>query len=439
MNITNTTVINLLQISLALFVFLGFFDSKTSFCQDKTQLITTDHVFDPNIKTVLFYPTNESKASLLDFPVVYLQKYESLQLDFDEIGDQYHNYNYKLLHCNHDWKQSILNDFEFLNDFNEFSIDQYELSNNTRNSYIHYSVTVPKVKVSGNYILKVYKNLNQEEVVITRRFVVYDSKVSINMDPKFSLDPSKRFSHQQIDFSITYGNYQIFNPNEMVKVVLRQNGRWDNAYYNLKPMFLREEDRLLDYHFYNNENIFPGLNEYRGFDLRSIRFAGQNVNNTTFNNNRAEAFIMPEKSRNQNALSQWIDLNGRFVIENFETKMGNVEADYIDTYFSLNLDAAPDGDVYIFGLLTDWEIRPEFKMEPDASGKKLKGHTKIKQGFYNYSYVLVNQGMKPDEIIYEGSYMQTENRYDILVYFRPVGARYDQVVGYKEIDYNKLR
>jgi len=401
--------------------------------------MTTDHVFDPNIKTVLFYPKSDSKTSLLDFPVVYLQKYESLQLDFDEIGDQYKNYNYKLIHCNHDWKQSILNDFEFLQDFNEFSIDQYELSNNTRTSYIHYSLNVPKVKVSGNYILKVYKNLNQEEVVLTRRFVVYDSKISINMEPKFSLDPARRFSHQQIDFTINYGKFQIYNPNEMVKVVLRQNGRWDNAYYNLKPMFLREEESLLDYHFYNNENNFPGLNEYRGFDLRSIRFAGQNVNNTTFNNTRAEAYIMPEKSRNQNTHSQWIDLNGRYVIDNFETRMGNVEADYIDTYFTLDLDAAPNGDVYIFGLLTDWEIRPEFKMEPDASGKKLKGHTKIKQGFYNYSYVLVNYGIKPDESIYEGSYNQTENRYDIIVYFRPVGARYDQVVGYKEIDYNKLR
>ena len=427
------------KISLFISIFIGICIIHKAVAQDKTKLMTTDHIFDPNIKTVLFYPMSDSKASLLDYPVVYLQKYESLQLDFDEIGDQYKNYNYKLVHCNHDWKQSILNDFEFLHDFNEFSIDQYELSNNTRTSYIHYGLTVPKVKVSGNYILKVYKNLNQDDVVLTRRFVVYDSKVSINMDPKFSLDPAKRFSHQQIDFSINYGNFQIFNPNEMVKVVLRQNGRWDNAYYNLKPMFLREEDRLLDYHFYNNENTFPGLNEYRGFDLRSIRFAGQNVNNTTFNNNKAEAYIMAEKSRNETNHSQWIDLNGRFVIDNFETKMGNVEADYVDTYFTLNLDIAPDGDVYIFGLLTDWEIRPEFKMEPDASGKNLKGHTKIKQGFYNYSYVLVNQGMRPDEIKYEGSYNQTENRYDILVYFRPVGARYDQVVGYKEIDYNKLR
>jgi len=419
--------------------FWFFFISGNILGQDNSVLMTRDHVFDPKIKTVLFYTTTGEKANLLDFPIVYLQKYEALQLDFDEIGEEYHNYNYRLIHSNHDWKPSILNDFEFLSDFNEFSIDQYEISNNTRTSYIHYSLTVPKVKVSGNYILKVYKNMDQNQVVLTRRFVVYDSKVNINIEPKFSLDPAKRFTHQQIDFTVNYGEFQIFNPNEMVKVVLRQNGRWDNAYYNLKPMFLREEDRLLDYHFFNNENTFPGLNEYRGFDLRSIRFAGQNVNATTFSNNKAEAYIMPEQSRNKGALTQWIDLNGRFVIDNFETRRGNVEADYIDTYFSLNLDVAPDGDVYIFGLLSDWEIKPEFKMEPDASGKKLKGHTKIKQGFYNYTYVLVKPGMRPDEVEFEGSYMQTENRYDILVYFRPVGARYDQVVGYKEIDYNKLR
>jgi hypothetical protein len=418
-------------------VFLCF--SNLSLCQDTEKVLFSDHIFDPNIKTVLLYPVNGENVNLLDFPVLYLQKYESLKLDFDEMGDQYKNYNYKLIHCNHDWKQSILNDFEFVQDFNEFSVDNYELSNNTRTSYIHYSITIPKVKVSGNYIIKVYRNMDQNEVVLTRRFVIYDSNVTINIEPKFSLDPARRFSHQQIDFTVNYGRYQIFNPKEMVKVVLRQNGRWDNAYYNLQPMFLREEDRLLDYHFYNNENIFPGLNEYRGFDLRSIRFGGQNVTNTTFNNLRAEAYIMPEQSRNFKNLSQWIDLNGRFVIENFETRRGNVEADYIDTYFTLNLDSPPDGDVYVFGLLTDWEIKPDFKMVPEANGKKLKGHAKIKQGFYNYSYVLVNPGMKPDEIIYEGSYMQTENRYDIIVYFRPIGARYDHVVGYKEIDYNKLR
>ncbi len=398
-----------------------------------------DHVYDENIRTVLFYPVDGETQNVLAFPVIYLQKTEVLQLDFDELGDQYKNYNYKLIHCNHDWKQSILNDFEFLEDFNEYSITNYEISLNTRNSYVHYTLQVPKTKVSGNYVLKVYRNMNPNDVVLTRRFVVFDTKVSIQPDIKFSLDPAWRFAGQQVDFTINYGDYQIYNPKEMVKVVVRQNGRWDNALYNLQPMFLKDQERILDYHFFNNENMFPGLNEYRGFDLRSIRFRGQNVANVQFDNQKAEAFVIPDQSRNKKTMSQWIDLNGRFVIENYETQRGYVEADYVETHFSLELEDDPDGDVYIFGLLTDWEIRPENMMKKVDGKLQWNGKLKLKQGFYNYSYVVVKPHIKPTETLLEGSYSQTENMYDILVYFRPVGGRYDQVVGYSKVDYNKMR
>lgn len=398
-----------------------------------------DHVYDENIRTVLFYPVDGETHNVLAFPVIYLQKTEVLQLDFDELGDQYKNYYYKLIHCNHDWKQSILNDFEFLEEFNEYSITNYEISLNTRNSYVHYSLQVPKTKISGNYVLKVYRNMNPNDVVLTRRFVVYDTKVSIQPDIKFSLDPALRFSGQQVDFTIHYGDYQIYNPKEMVKVVVRQNGRWDNARYNLQPMFLKDQERILDYHFYNNENMFPGLNEYRGFDLRSIRFRGQNVANVQFDNQKAVAFVIPDQSRNKKTMSQRIDINGRFVIENYETQRGYVEADYVETHFSLELEDDPDGDVYIFGLLTDWEIKPENKMQKVDGKLQWKGQMKLKQGFYNYSYVVVKPHIKPTETLLEGSYSLTENMYDILVYFRPVGGRYDQVVGYSKFDYNKMR
>jgi hypothetical protein len=281
--------------------------------------------------------------------------------------------------------------------------------------------------------------MNPNDVVLTRRFVVFDTKVSIQPDIKFSLDPALRFSGQQVDFTIHYGDYQIFNPKEMVKVVVRQNGRWDNALYNLQPMFLKDQERILDYHFYNNENMFPGLNEYRGFDLRSIRFRGQNVANVQFDNQKAEAFVIPDQSRNKKTMSQWIDINGRFVIENYETQRGYVEADYVETHFSLELEDDPDGDVYIFGLLTDWEIKPENKMQKVDGKLQWKGKLKLKQGFYNYSYVVVKPAIKPTETLLEGSYSLTENMYDILVYFRPVGGRYDQVVGYTKFDYNKMR
>ena len=226
----------------------------------------------------------------------------------------------------------------------------------------------------------------------------------------------------------------------MIKVVARQNGRWDNAIYNLQPMFIKEEEHFLDYHFYMNENIFAGTNEYRGFDIRSLRFRGQNISQVSYSNQGAEAFVMPDVSRNKRNLTQYIDLNGRFVIENFETRQGSVEADYVDVYFKLVLNEPTKDKIYLFGLFSDWELRPDMQMTPDSTNEKVRlGHAKVKQGFYNYSYVVVGPDKKPDEIVLEGSYSQAENMYDILVYFRPLGGRYDQLVGYTDVDYNKLK
>jgi hypothetical protein len=401
--------------------------------------VWTDQTPDSRIQTVLFYPVVEETPNVLGFPILYLKKTGYLQLDFDEMADTYNAFNFKLIHCNADWRQSILNDFEFLETFNEFTVDDYEISLNTRTPYVHYNIKVPPVKITGNYILKVYRNMNPSEVVLTRRFVVYDNGVGVKLDPKFPLDPALRNSGQQIDFDVSYGAYPIFNPREMVKVVLRQNGRWDNAKTDLVPQFIRSDQNRLEYHFFNNENVFPGLNEYRGFDIRSIRFRGQNMANTRFDNDGAQAWVLPDKSRNIRTMGAWIDANGRYVIENFETRRGHVEADYVDTWFTLDLDSDPDGDIYLFGQMTDWEVRPANKMERVGDKFQWKGHIRLKQGFYNYSYVVVKPGQRPNEATLEGSYVQTENVYDVLVYFRPVGGRYDQVIGYAQVNYNKIR
>jgi hypothetical protein len=394
----------------------------------------------PDIRTVLFYPADRQASHVLDLPVLYLKGEKFMRMEFDELDNQYHNYNFKLIHCNRDWEQSILNDFEFLENYNEFFVETYELSLNTRTSYTHYMLDVPSVKVSGNYAVVVYRNQNQSDVAIIRRFVVYDNSVQVIMDPKFPLDPAQRSTGQQIDFSLHYGDYPLFNPIQTVSVVLRQNGRWDNAISNLHPMFIRDDQRLLDYHFYNNENLFNGLNEYRAIDIRSFRFNGQNIAGTRFDNQKVEAWVLPEAARKQSAaLTQWVDANGRFVIENFETRRGAVEADYVETHFSMEPGFDPDGDVYLFGLFSDWKLKPGFRMEKVSGKNRYEATLQLKQGFYNYAYVITKPGIKPDEVSLEGSYNQTENLYDVLVYFRPIGARYDHVIGYALIDYNKLR
>jgi hypothetical protein len=62
---------------------------------------------------------------------------------------------------------------------------------------------------------------------------------------------------------------------------------------------------------------------------------------------------------------------------------------------------------------------------------------KIKQGYYNYSYVHVQQGkFAPDESKFEGSFSQTRNTYDIIIYHRAMGARADEIVGYYSREFN---
>ncbi len=62
----------------------------------------------------------------------------------------------------------------------------------------------------------------------------------------------------------------------------------------------------------------------------------------------------------------------------------------------------------------------------------------LKQGYYNYSYVTVADKTKAGEIPYldntEGNYWGTENAYMIMVYFRPFGARADELVGYARVN-----
>lgn len=391
--------------------------------------------YEPGIRTVLFYPSTDGLTDVLDIPVLFLNTEKKLKLEFDELGEKYYNYYFRLVHCNADWSVSGYNDIDILSDYNEFIMDNYELSLNTRKPYVHYMLTIPKVKASGNYVVMVYRNGNKEDIVLTRRFMVYDNKVTITPKIGVSSGVAERFTHQQVDFQVRYGGFQLINPQQQVSVVVRQNARWDNALYKLKPMFLREEDAMLDYSFFNLENNFKGGNEFRSVDLRSVRFNGQNVARTHFDNTAAEVWLLPDKPRNKQAYAQIIDINGRLVIENYETKRGATEADYVYTNFSFDVAAQTEGNIYVFGQLTDWKLDKNFLMTYDEAAKQYKLRVPLKQGFYNYEYVYKPNGGSPIEEYFEGSFFATENQYEIFVYYRPIGARADQLIGYSITKY----
>ena len=398
------------------------------------ELQTIDREYEENIHSILLYPNSSGLTDVLQPPVISINDSRSLLLSFDEMGSQIQNYYVRILNCNADWTLSNLNSIIFLVDYNEYQILDRQPSYNTRMPYIHYKFTVPKTKISGNFLIMVYRDGDDQDLILTKRFMIYENNVTITPQMKFPVSNSERNTGQQADFSIYYGN-TIQNPMERMSVVVRQNNNWSNAITTLKPVFMRDDVRTYDYTFFNNENVFKGGNEFRFFDLTSLKANGMNVTKIVSTQNKNEVMLAYDKSRVGNAYSTMYDINGSYTPEQYETKGFEIEPDYALITFTLDVKNVP-GRVFIMGALSDWELNADFEMKWDAANSFYSCTVLLKQGYYNYSYVVLPKGApEADNTFLEGSFAQTQNMYDFIVYYRGPGAMYDAIAGYKSVNY----
>ena len=90
------------------------------------------------------------------------------------------------------------------------------------------------------------------------------------------------------------------------------------------------------------------------------------------------------------------------------------------------------------GELTDWTKQEEARLLFDTERGVYSGRLLLKQGYYNYYYALKPAASAaPDASFFEGSHFETDNIYDILVYYRPPGARADLLIGYERLFFNR--
>jgi hypothetical protein len=405
------------------------------------QLKTDDRIYYKNIKSANIFPVaNPPEVAMLEMnkPAIsdMSQQFPFL-LEFDELGTSPQNYYLKILNCNFDWSISQLNDIQFVETYNEFPILDRQLSFNTRVSFVHYKIYLPKVLVSGNYIALVYKNGDPNDIVLSKRFVIYENHLSFKMMPQFPVNVTDRNTGQQIDFNVSYGNYEIINPLNNVKIALRQNYRWDNAILNLKPSFVDEISRSIQYQFFNRENVFDGGNEFRFFDIRSNRFGGINIAKVSFDSEKTEVFLAEDQVKNNLNYSFYFDfMDGRYIINNYESGDRELQPDYVNVTFILNTAKLPDQDIYVVGGFNNWQTDESNKMRYEPAINKYFCKILLKQGQYNYRYRAVDVDKKSNEGIIEGNHSVTQNTYDVLVYFRPFGSLSDRIIGYNRINYN---
>ncbi|MDQ4141633.1 MAG: DUF5103 domain-containing protein [Bacteroidota bacterium] len=405
-----------------------------------TGLRYEDFVYDPTIKSVQCYVQSGNAEEVFNAPVVPIAQTEPIMLEFDQLNTPQQRFTVKYVYCNLDWTEARLTQIQFIDEFNEYYITDALASYNTKVPYFHYRFQLPRVKLPGNYLLVVTDRSGNP--VITRRLLVYDNKVTVAAKPVLPVGTEERATNQQIDFNILYPEYPVVNPSQEIKVVLRQNSRWDNAKTNIRPSFVHDTQKRLEYTLFNGANSFPGLKEYRGFDDRNLRGRGFNIEAVSLEANPVEVKLYPEKNRSRDVYSQDVDINGKLVYENRRFGSTNTgDPDYVLVSFSL---AAPDpapGDVYVFGQLSDWKLDPNFKLTYVPAAQQYAGKILLKQGYYNYSFALQasNQPQKANEVYFEGSHFQTRNTYDVLVYYRPPGTRTDLLIGYQWLETNGTR
>jgi len=387
-----------------------------SFAQSKT-------VDSENIKTVILKPNATNSYA----PIVRLG--ESIQLIFDDLNADEHDYTYKIEHCDYNWNSSNLSDSEFVDGYAEERIRDYENSFNTLQPYTNYNVTIPnentKLKISGNY--KIYVLNDDEEVAFERKFVVYESDVTVGVTIYKSRDISTIETNQSVEFIINHPSLRINNPKEEILPVVIQNNNWQTAIEGLKPQFYRGTQLLYKY---NKETSFLAGNEFYYFDTKSIRNTALNIAKVELGRDLYHTYLYTNEERIDQPYTLFEDINGNFVIRTLNGQNNNTDADYSWVYFSLSCLENLDGkDVYISGNFNNWQLNDANKLDYNPDTGLYEAKMLLKQGFYNYQYVTKTKDGIISNSDIDGSFYQTENDYTVLVYYNKFGSRYTQVIG----------
>lgn len=454
--------------------------------KEETPAELANKVWVDNIRTVKFHvqglPTSE--------PVVRLNSSTRLILRFDDVDLDVKDYVYSIQLHNRDWTlNEELTTFDFLQGFDEEVLQEYKFSRTRYSDYVHYSLVLPNErinwKLSGNYVLKIYDDSDERKLCLTRRFMVVDDQVVVNPDVRAGFTGGQSRTHQEVDFDLLFQDGVTFNAPDMITATVIQNGIWSKAILDIRPLFIKTDQLSFRY---QNKICFESGKEYRFVDMRSLDNRLNFVEKIEEGDQGFDLLIKNEESRSNQNYFNSPDADGKFVIQNFDhisfRSLGNqaaidtsitdranlseeeiaertnlqdlvrdinlqdiaraeeaqqLSAEYVLTYFTLDVpQSVYGGDVYIFGELSDWRIDENFRMKYNEAGLRYEAELLLKQGYYNYMYAFQKTADKGSQRFtfeeLEGNWYETDNTYQVLVYYRPFGERYDQLIGYRSFN-----
>ena len=395
-----------------------------------------DRIYTPTINSVKLFQQNNQFSQ----PILYLNGGDQLELHFDDLVATPRNYFYTYELCNADWTPANVTVFDYLKGFNQMRISQYRIASIAAMKYVHYQVMLPERNatpiMSGNYLLKVFRDGDTSKLAFTKRLMVVDKQVSIGAQILVPYDNELARTHQKLQFSVETKQLNLLSP-QQVKVVAVQNNRWDDAIINKQPVFIK--GNLLEY---NGEIdfLFPAGKEYRWADLMSFRFESDRIAKVDRLQEPNTVYIKPDLVRSSFAYINFADRNGYTEINASESINPWWQGDYAWVHFSFippGKQAIAGKSVHMIGEITGNQISDSSLMHYSTLEGAYIKDLLLKQGYYSYTYALkdnLDPSAAADVTIPDGNYWETENDYTILVYYRSLSGRHDELVGIATIN-----
>lgn len=364
-------------------------------------------------------------------PIITLFTDDCIEISFDELADSRSYLRYQLVHCNADWQPSGLVESEYLEGFNFGNIDNWDYSRMTLTNYIHYNIVIPNPEmqftVSGNYLLQVYQEEDPDTILLQTRFMVSEATASVSGDVLSVTDIDYNDSHQQVSVAVDATNAKVEDIFNDLMVYVSQNGRLDNEIMVRQP--LRTSGRTA---FYEHllPLIFKAGNEYRRMETVSRNYPGMGVASIDYFDPYYHATLQTDLPRSEERYSYDETQHGRYFIREYNSDRSELEADYFVTHFTLDLPEQPGCNIFLDGDFVSRRFDPSSIMTYNRATGLYEKTLLLKQGAYNYQYLLVEPGKRSgDTAPIEGDRFQTRNEYTVKVYHRRRGERYDRLIG----------
>ena len=355
---------------------------------------------------------------------------DRLVLEFDVLNNLEEDFYYVIEHFDSDWNPSQLMKTEYLAGMDNLRIVDYVNSFNTYQIYSHYRLQIPnqqtRLRVSGNYIIKIFDDY--DDLVFSRKFMVVEPMANVGVQIRRSRDVALINETQSVDFKVTPTTSNFNNPLETIKTTVLQNNNLKTAIHGLKPQYIMGNELV---YRYTNASLFWGGNEYLFFENKDIRATNLGIQYIDLQDlYHSYLYTNIERSRKKYTFNP--DINGGFKVTVLDRDDPRIEADYTYVHFSLSATEFLNAAVCVYGGFNNFSTTKENEMVFNPNKGVYEATLLMKQGFYNYKYVVIDKENTLQEGVISGNFDETENNYKVLVYYRDLGARYDKLIGLGE-------